>query len=250
MMKLNLSKEESQINLDLRKKEVVSLCLEKPILQTQKSRVAVVMDYSGSMRSKFRDGTVQAVLERLFPLAIQFDDNGEMELWLFENSFRRMPNITMENYYGYVQREILNKGYSMGGTEYAPVMSDVVKKYIKEEPAQIPDYVIFITDGNNFDKAKTKEVITEASKHPIFWQFVGIGDEEFGFLQRLDNLNGRYVDNADFFALNDFNEISDNELYHRILTEYPEWLAMPEVKAMIENQKSASEKKGFFRRFF
>ena len=151
-MELNLKKEQSIATLDLRKNNILDLCKEKPILLNQKSRVAVVMDYSGSMSRKFRDGTVQAVLERLLPIAMQFDDNGEMEVWLFENGYRRLKNMTLENFYGYVQEEILNKKWHMGGTEYAPVMQDIYRKYIKEEPAQIPNYVIFITDGNNSDK--------------------------------------------------------------------------------------------------
>ena len=232
MVQLNLSKEESLKMLDLRKQNVVQLCLTKPTLVDQPARVAVVMDYSGSMSTLFRNGTVQSILERLLPIAMQFDDNGEMEVWLFENSFRRMPNMTLDNFYGYVQREILDKGYRMGGTYYAPVMRDVYNKYINEEPANLPNYVIFITDGANSDRSATQSVITEVSKYPIFWQFVGIGDSEFPFLEKLDDLTGRYVDNADFFALNDFQAISDDELYRRLLTEYPGWLGNPALPAM------------------
>lgn len=218
--------------LDLRKQNIVQLCLTKPTLVDQPARVAVVMDYSGSMSSLFRNGTVQSILERLLPIAMQFDDNGEMEVWLFENGFRRMPSMNLSNFYGYVQREILDKGYHMGGTEYAPVMRDVYNKYINEEPANLPNYVLFITDGANSDKAATQTVITEASRYPIFWQFVGIGGSDFPFLEKLDDLKGRYVDNADFFALNDFRSIEDNELYSRLLTEYPGWLANPALPAM------------------
>lgn len=243
MMELNLSKEQSMINLDLRKKDVINLCMEKPILSTQKARVAVVMDYSGSMSRLYNNGTVQAVLERLLPIAMQFDDNGEMELWLFENSYRRMPNITIDNYYGYVEREILSKGLHMGGTNYAPVMEDVYKKYIKEDPAQLPNYVIFITDGNNFDKTDTKEILTESSHAPIFWQYVGIGNESFDFLKRLDDLRGRYVDNANFFALNDFQTISDRDLYEKLLNEYPDWLALSKVQDMINNPTPPKKKR-------
>lgn len=265
MMELNLSKEQSLINLDLRKKDMVSLCLEKPILSNQKARVAVVMDYSGSMSSLYRNGTVQAVLERLLPIAMQFDDNAEMELWIFEDSFKRLPNITIHNFYGYVQREIIDKGYRMGLTNYAPAMKDIFQKYINEEPANIPNYILFITDGDNFDKDDTLKVLTEASKYPIFWQYVGIGSEKFKFLQQLDDMGGRYVDNANFFPLNDFQTISDSELYHKLLEEYPDWLAMPEVQQLIAGNipqiqlspfmdsnrgESKKKKKGLFGRFF
>lgn len=232
---LNLSKEESINLLNLRKESVNMLCLEKPILMDKPSRVAVVMDYSGSMGSLYRSGIVQAVLERLLPIAMQFDDNGEMELWIFSNGFYRLPNITLKNFYEYVKREIESKGYSMGGTEYAPVMNDVVHKYIKEDPANLPNYIMFITDGDNSDASETTRVITEASKYPIFWQFVGIGNATFRFLKKLDDMDGRYVDNANFFELNDVMSISDGELYKRLMGEYPSWLAMPKVQEIIDN---------------
>ena len=246
-MAINLTKEEAMKKIDLRKKELITICEEKGSVLTQKARVAVVMDYSGSMRQMFRDGTVQNVLERLLPIAMQFDDNGEMEVWLFENGYRRMPAMTLNNFYGYVEREILNKGYHMGGTEYAPVMNDVGKKYINEDPAQMPNYIIFITDGNNSDATATKTAITKWSTYPIFWQFVGIGKEKFAFLTRLDNLDGRYVDNANFFALDDIERVADSVLYQRLLNEYPGWLALPEVQNMIRSQ---STKRGFFKGLF
>jgi hypothetical protein len=246
-MAINLTKEEAMKKIDLRKKELITICEEKGPVLTQKARVAVVMDYSGSMRQMFRDGTVQNVLERLLPIAMQFDDNGEMEVWLFENGYRRMPAMTLNNFYGYVEREILNKGYHMGGTEYAPVMNDVGKKYINEDPAQMPNYIIFITDGNNSDATATKTAITKWSKYPIFWQFVGIGKEKFAFLTRLDNLDGRYVDNANFFALDDIERVADSVLYQRLLNEYPGWLALPEVQKMIRSQ---STNRGFFKGLF
>ena len=247
-MAINLTKEESMKKIDLRKKEVISICEEKGgMLLTQKARVAVVMDYSGSMSTMYRNGTVQSVLERLLPIAMQFDDNGEMEVWLFENGFRRMQPMTLSNFYGYVEREILSKKYHMGGTEYAPVINDVGKKYIKEDPAALPNYIIFITDGNNSDTAVTKDAIRHWSKYPIFWQFVGIGREKFSFLAKLDDLDGRYVDNADFFSLDDVDKVADIVLYKRLLNEYPGWLSLPAVQNMIRGQ---SPKKGFFRNLF
>ena len=242
---LNLTKEESLNLLDLRKDTLNILCLNKPQLQGLTSRVGVVLDYSGSMNSLYKNGTVQAVLERLFPLALQFDDNGEMEFWIFDDKFHRLENININNYYGYIDNKVFGK-YHMGCTNYAPVLKDVQKKYIKEEPANLPNYIIFITDGNNYDRADTTKIITDMSKDPIFIQFIGIGNDNFTYLEDLDEINGRYVDNANFFALPDIINIQDNELYSLLLKEYPQWLDYPEVKQMIKNQV----KKGFFSKLF
>ena len=232
---ITLSKEESRKVINLRKENLErTISLEKPSLATRISRVAVAMDFSGSMRKMYQDGTVQAVLERLLPIAMKFDDNGEMELWIFDDGFKRMPNISLDNYYGYVEREILSKKYHMGRTNYAPIIEDIVKKYTVEDPAKLPDYVLFITDGANADKSAATKAITKASFHPIFWQFVGIGKESFEFLEKLDELEGRYVDNANFFAINDLLDLSDKELYGKLLAEYPSWLEYDEVKKMLK----------------
>lgn len=232
---LNLSKEESLMQLNLKKDLIQSLCLEKKELNNLTARVAIVMDFSGSMESLYHNGTVQAILDRLLPIAMQFDDNGEMEVWLFDNSFRRMPDISLDNYYNYLNNEkVLNK-YSMGGTRYAPVINDVVKKYTYEDISNLPTLVLFITDGDNFvdDRWQSTKAITNASQHPIFWQFVGIGDSNFSYLEELDEMEGRYIDNANFFAVNDLMHISDNELYNRLLSEYPDWISKAKQLGMI-----------------
>ena len=160
---------------------------------------------------------------------MEFDNNGTMEVWIFENGFHRLPDINLNNFYGYVQREILAK-YGMGGTNYAPVMQDVFKRYIHEEPMKIPNYIVFITDGDNADHAKTNDVIKQASEYPIFWQFVGVGNASFNYLQKLDDMKNRYVDNADFFAVSKISQIQ----YQDLLNEYPDWIANPKVQNMLK----------------
>ena len=240
---LNLSKEESLKQLNLRKDSIQSLCLEKKELNGLIARVCMVLDFSGSMDRLYKNGRVQEVVERLLPVAMQFDDNGVMEAWLFSNDCDRIPDISLDNYYDYIRNYKLLQTYYMGGTEYAPVMQDVVHKYVVEEPADIPTLVLFITDGDNADKETTTRVITEASKYPIFWQFVGIGDDSFNYLQKLDDMGGRYVDNADFFPIYNINDMSDNELYTKLFDEYPGWLSNPKVQDMISSQ---GKPKGFF----
>lgn len=251
---LNLSKTESDNLLNLRKQNL-SLCLEKRHLLDTKARVALVLDYSGSMSLLYRNGTVQAAIERILPIAMNFDDNGSMEMWLFSDDFTRLPDISRDNYYDYVKREIRG---SMGGTHYAPVMNDIARKYTKEDPAPIADYIIFITDGDAMDASNAKQAVIANSYLPIFWQFVGIGHAQFKFLEELDNMEGRYVDNANLFPLPDIMNISDDEIYDRLLAEFPTWLKNERVADMIQNhyngdlqpRNRGGEKKGFFSRLF
>ncbi len=73
----------------------------------------------------------------------------------------------------------------------------------------------------------------QASKKPIFWQFVGVGGHDYGILEQFDTMEGRYVDNANFFALDDFRTVPNSELYSRLLNEFPQWLKEIKQKNMI-----------------
>ena len=237
---LNLSKDVALQQLNTRKELITSLCLNKDKLNNLTARVAVVLDFSGSMEGLYRDGTIQTLLDRLLPLAMKFDDNGELDIWLFHNDAIRLDGIKEENFYNYINKSKILKKYNMWGTEYAPVMKDVVEKYISEEPSNYPNLVVFITDGVNEDRYETEKIMKLSSQYPIFWQFVGIGSSDFPFLENLDEMRDRLVDNANFFAVNDLMKIDDNTLYNRLLKEYPEWLnkiERPNIKRNIVYKK-------------
>lgn len=218
---LHLRKEEAVQQLNLRK-ETFEISLRKKNLDNVFARVAVAMDDSGSMESLYKRGTVQSVLERLLPVALKFDDNAELDMWLFANSFKRLPSITEEDFFDYVNREVMKRA-SWGGTNYAPIIRDIVKKYAQQEPSPIPTFVLFLTDGENSDRGEAERAINEASRYNIFFQFIGLGNENFRFLKKLDEMEGRYIDNANFFEIRDINRISDDQLYDLLLTEYPMW---------------------------
>ena len=98
----------------------------------------------------------------------------------------------------------------------------------------VPAYVIFITDGDNQDKNVSGKFIREISDKPIFWKFIGIGNERFTFLEELDDMSGRVIDNADFVKIEDISNISDDELYKLLMQEFSEWWAEAEKKGIIK----------------
>ena len=233
--------------IDLRKQIVREISLAKKI-QDVKAQVVVVMDYSGSMDHLYRNGFVQRLIERLVPVAMQFDDNGEMEMYMFHNSSMKHRNaITESNVAGVVSREI-TPNYRFGGTSYAPPINDIIKDYfsVTEKKSFFglksstsgststdPVYVIFITDGQNDDQRDAERAIREASKYGAFFQFVGIGDARLDFLEKLDDLDGRVIDNANFFQANDLDKMSDKELYDKMLTEFPTWITEAKAKGIL-----------------
>lgn len=203
------------------------ISLEKHIpdsLDGKKARVVFCIDKSGSMWGRYDRGEVQRVVERLFPVALKFDDDGKMECCSFNTKAKRHPDIDINNIRGYVNNNI----ECDGGTNYSPVMRTVAKI------ANVPTYVIFITDGDNQDKNESREFIRKISDKPIFWKFIGIGNERFTFLEELDNMGGRVIDNADFVKIKDISNISDDELYKFLMQEFSEWWTEAEKKGIIK----------------
>jgi len=229
-VKVNLSK------IDLLKKKV-EVVLEKKNLTGIIARVALVLDISGSMKGCYNRGTVQKVLERIAAVAAKFDDDGNLDMWMFDRTFHRLPLVNENNYENYIQREILDKakkgsfnGRIFGANDEPPVMKDVLHYYIKENKSKYPAFIVFISDGGISKNTEIKKIMIEASKHSLFWQFVGIGNGNYGILQKLDSMSGRVVDNASFFALDDVDKISDEDLYDRLLGEFPAWLKEAKIK--------------------
>ena len=243
MSKISLSKDKDKleghvVNLS---KCVVDLSKKAEVdLGATRARVVVVLDYSGSMGNLYRNGTVQNTLNRLVPLGLTFDDNGEIDVYLFQNDYRKMDGMNLDNYENYINDVVNKSGYRMVGTCYAPVLNAIINGSTEEkrglfglkksvgaaglvDDAQ-PTFVLFITDGDNSDKSATDKVVIESSEKNVFIQFVGIGTERFEYLRKLDDLEGRKVDNTGFSAMKSLESASDAELYTNILEQFVDWL--------------------------
>ncbi len=217
----------------------LKVALEKKNLQETVAKVALVMDISGSMYGTYSDGTVQEIVNKIVPLAVQFDDDGELDFWYYGDICRRMDSVTLQNYEKAVPYNWSNLMDDLGGGNNEPVvMREVIDEYKK---SRLPAYIVFISDGGVSYEDEIKNLLIESSKMPIFWQFVGIGGTGFfsrifggyGILEKLATLSGRYVDNANFFALDDFKKVDNAELYSRLLNEFPNWLKEIKAKGII-----------------
>lgn len=231
--------------IELRKNSVIDLKKNSGLGADSKAQVYLALDYSGSMSELYRNGTVQDVVERVLPFGLAFDDNGEVDFHLFENGQRKLPeNITLQNVDNYIPNKVLGK-YPMGGTNYAPVLEAIYNEVANVskggffsktsvQKMKQPVYIIFITDGNNFDKFQTEAIIRKMSETGIFVQFIGIGRERFEFLDKLDDLSGRKIDNVNFFKVDNIRTISDQDLYNGLMAEYPGWVKLAKEHQLID----------------
>lgn len=227
--KVNLTKSKEDLS-----KVVINLTKESGIdLSKLKARVVVVMDDSGSMETQYKNGTVQSILTRLLPFALQFDDDGELEVYLFSNNCKKIkPCMTESNYEKYVKNYI-DGNHSYGGTNYAPAIKMTDNDYNDKKSKNIPTLTFFLTDGACWDETASNESIINSSKHGIFYMFIGVGSNtaEFNYLRKLDNLENRKVDNTGFMQVSDLNSIPNTELFLKSLKDFIPWLkAMGYVK--------------------
>lgn len=219
--------------------------LESRGLKAHVASVALVLDISGSMNPLFTGGIVQKLIERVMGLALNFDDNGAIDVFAFGVNAHNLGEFKPADFSNAAQR-ILGKTGFESGTRYAPPLEAALKHYgfggglwsslfgKKAAPARHPVYMIFVTDGENSDRPEAVKAITEASKHPLFIQFMGIGNSSFRFLQELDTMGGRTLDNANFFAVADPSAIPEAKLYDLMMTEYPSWVEAARKAGMIQ----------------
>ncbi len=207
--------------------KALDLILSEKKLGVKTARVCFVIDTSGSMQRDFQNGTVQDITERIMPLGLNFDDDGEMETFWFSSGspgYGQCTSAAIGNIDQFVDKEILTKS-EWGGTNYAPVMKAVTEFYGIKNPSKDPTFVVFITDGDNHDKQAAEQAITKAAEFNIFWKFVGVGSAQMSFLEKLDDMPGRKVDNANFIQIDNIRNMSDEQLYPLLLEEYGDWIA-------------------------
>ncbi|MGR6128807.1 VWA domain-containing protein [Paenibacillus sp. S33] len=220
-------------------KQNVQYSLKKKHIDCEKARVAVVFDASVSMFKLYTGGTVQKACERVLAVAACMDDNGEMDVWFFADKAKRAPSVTERNFENYIHMNYAepSEDSELGwGNNEPEVMKDIILKYTKEDPNDIiPTYIIFFSDGGIYEQKKIEQLLIKSSSAPIFWQFVGLGQADYGILRKLDKMRGRVVDNADFFALDDFDSVTDSELYDRLLNEFPGWLKQVRAKGILRS---------------
>ncbi|MFI9616249.1 vWA domain-containing protein [Streptomyces sp. NPDC052023] len=215
-----------------------AVSLTKHGLEGQRAAVYLVVDYSGSMKPYYRDGSVQALADRVLGLSAHLDDDGRVPVVFFSTDVDAVTDIALDDHEGRIERIVAGLGH-MGRTSYHLAMDAVIDHYL-DSGSREPALVVFQTDGGPVNKLAAEKFLCKAATLPLFWQFIGFGDPDskhFDFLRRLDELpvpDRRVVDNAGFFhAGEDPRQVSDAELYDRLVSEFPQWLAAARERGIV-----------------
>jgi hypothetical protein len=210
-----------------------AVSLDKKGLLGTRAAVYLVADRSGSMVNHYSSGAIQRLAEQTLGLSANLDDDGIVPVIFFDNVAYPAVEVSLDDYRGVIAREHQRLG-QMGGTRYDVAIEAVIKHYTASR-ATDPAFVVFQTDGepNRGTEGIVETAIRQAATLPIFWQFVGFG-HNFAFLESLDELDGRVIDNAGFFAVGDNpGALSDGDLYDRLMGEFPQWLAAARAQGIV-----------------
>ncbi|SHG01845.1 TerF vWA domain-containing protein [Jatrophihabitans endophyticus] len=209
------------------------------------AQVEIAIDFSGSMNRRYKNGEVQAVVERALALSLSgLDDDGVVPVHFFHSSGFPPELVDRDNYQGFV--DAWAGRHRMGGTAYAPtiraVLDGTAKKKrlfgrsrpdtdaLEAEKDAPPKFVLFVTDGAPSDRGETTRLLVEAAGRPVFWQFVGLGYSP-SFLRKLDDMGNRVVDNVGLTEYEDTLEMTDQQFFDDIIGEFfGSWL--PEARRL------------------
>lgn len=231
-LSLNLQKSSNALRLSLEKRGIVRM----PALE-----MACALDVSGSFEDEHADGITNELLARLAPWGLTFDPDRKIDVLTFSDgaeSAHRVGSLDESNYADFVQRRIIDNvpGWG-GGTDYSYVLERALQEFGwlaepgwktgfigrllgRAEPAQRPprrSLLVFVTDGDNQDDARTRQVLrdSQSRRDGVYFLFLGIanGGSPFRFLRSIgdefENTGFREIENIREFVRRSDDEIND-----------------------------------------
>lgn len=223
------------------------------------AQIRLAEDYSSSMSRFYANGEMQELTERVLALSLTgLDADGDIQVYPFDHQVYEPYTVDSSNYVGAVdrwrfeevtvqvpgQKKMFGKASApttrvekverqMGGTNYAPCIRRIRADARNDgdlDPGKPPVIVVFQTDGGTSHPEITKQELREASKDPIFWVFLGLGNNT-GFLDLLDNLDGVTVDNVSKISVTSIKGVPDADFYAELIREpFSKWL--PAARAL------------------
>jgi UDP-N-acetylmuramoylalanine-D-glutamate ligase len=224
----------------------VKITLKKRAAPTITAQVGVSFDISGSTQSYYgtisdnNNSYIQKLVNRIFAIAVMFDDNGALNTWVFDSCNSQIDDIVESNYETYVIKNILknNKIHKWGSTNFHSVIADINEYYnlpeltvvsgfaklksvfsfgkpkIVESTLSDPAYILFITDGESDNDDAAEAAIKKTKDDRIYWQFAGIDNgNNYEFLKLLANK----LPNVSYELISP-TTTTDAELYDKLIS--------------------------------
>ncbi len=227
------------IELTKKAEKVGILLTKKGITNAPTMRVGLAIDVSGSMdmgkTPLYSSGILQEAFNQMMGVAVKFDDNGELDVFEFNNSCRYIGTCNPAEHANYIKKHIRIGG----GTNYGPIVESAGdfffkgakketksggflgfgKKTIVETTGPVdntPVLMIVLTDGEPSDAGQTLRLLEAHKSDNIYWHFVGINGNRGSFptiahlADALPNVGEVYLPRLD---------MSDDEIYEQLICD-------------------------------
>ena len=186
-----------------------------------RARIVLVVEASQQTAQYFSNGSMQNLITKVLPLALQFSNNAQLEYWLYGSRPKKMFPIGERNYASAIPNDWGSLMWSLGENKSeTTAMTEVLSSC---QPFNMPSYILFITSGNTALNNQIEQMVAYSSQFPVFWQFLGMGSNRYGIFENITNLSGSTVCNAKFAAISGFSQNSTPELYKFLLSDFAKW---------------------------
>lgn len=221
------------ISLDKKAEKVGIILAKKGINTAPILRVGIAIDISGSMQGFYNNGALQTAFDQMMGVAVKFDDNGELDVFQFNQDCKYVGTSSPNDYTDYIKKNISING----GTNYSPIVREALKFFFEEKKSggfmgfgkkteavnNSPVLMLVLTDGEPNDARQTEKMISDTQSKNIYWHFVGIGGDRRSFptiahiADALPNVGEVYLPRLN---------MTDDEIYDQLICdELIEWVS-------------------------
>ena len=217
---------EARGGVDMVKKfNKAGISLSKRGLDGIRAEAVLLLDHSLSMVGNYENGTVQKLVERALGFALQIDGDGNIPVIRFDSDTHSAVNVNLGNYANISQSSLYQRS-RMGSTDLTRALGEVFKMAKKTDA---PLFVIIITDGVPDSTTTASEMVRKLAAYPVFLKFLAIPDRGYfpgkAYLESLDDMTGRVIDNADSKFIEDPAGMADLAFADAMTDEMDTWIA-------------------------
>jgi vWA found in TerF C terminus len=225
-------------------------------------RTVLMLDYTVKMMPYYQDGQMQTFINQMMALSTVWDESSQMDCFLMGQSTGHIGTLDLTSYSNCVAEWM--EAYELGskityGKAFEAVRRQIYprnrggktdKLCVKEEK---PVCIICLMSHPVEDANMAQWQLRWASYEPLFWEFIavtgvkgymktdevlsrqgGVGGD-FRFLDQLNHLDERVVENAGYLTVGLMGEYVVQDMYGAILKRYTDWLAQGIKKGMVRS---------------
>lgn len=220
---------ENRGGVDLAKKfDKAGVSLSKRGLDGIRAEAIMLLDHSASMDYDYQTGTVQTLVERALGFALQIDTDGTIPVIRFDSGVRNAINVHIDNYRSITQTKLYERN-KMGSTNLTAALDELLKI---AKTTTAPIFAIIITDGQPNDKVTATQRVRELAGYPVFLKFLAI--KPVRYLQELDDMGRRLIDNADAKYIPEPDTMSDLAFADAMTDEFDTWITAAQTAGVLE----------------